>query len=52
MINQEFFILQIFFRADADKLTFLQAIKIINYRMKNKNSDNLKPEEVNIDKIK
>ena len=22
--------------ADADKLTFLQAIKIINYRMKNK----------------
>ena len=29
---------------DHDKLTFLQAIKIISYRMKNKNSDNLKPE--------
>ena len=37
--------------ADADKLTFLQAIKIINYRIKNKKCDNLKPEEVNIDKI-
>ena len=37
--------------ADADKLTFLQAIKIINYRMKNKNSDNSKPEEVNIDSL-
>ena len=34
---------------DHDKLTFLQAIKIINHRMKNKNSDNLKPEEVNTD---
>jgi len=34
---------------DHDKLTFLQAIKIINYRMKNKNSDNLNPEELNID---
>ena len=27
--------------ADADKLSLLQAIKIINYRMKIKNSDNL-----------
>ena len=36
---------------ENDKLTFLQAIKIIDYRMKNKNSD-LKPEEVNIVKIK
>ena len=36
---------------DHEKLTLLQAIKIINYRMKNKNndSDNLKPEEINID---
>ena len=36
---------------DHDKLTFLQAIRIINYRMKNKNSDNLKPEEENIDSL-
>ena len=35
--------------ADHEKLTLLQAIKIINYRMKNKNSDNLKPEDINID---
>ena len=34
---------------DHDKLTLLQAIKIINYRMKNKDSDNLKPEELIID---
>ena len=36
---------------DHEKLTLLQAVKIINYRMKNKNndSDNLKPEEINID---
>ena len=36
---------------DHEKLTLLQAIKIINYRMKYKNndSDNLKPEEINID---
>jgi len=31
---------------DHEKLTLLQAIKIINYRMKNKNSDNLKPEDI------
>ena len=37
--------------ADHEKLTLLQAIKIINYRMKNKNSDNLKPEDINIDKL-
>ena len=36
---------------DHEKLTLLQAIKIINYRMKNKNSDNLKPEDINIDKL-
>ena len=34
---------------DHEKLTLLQAIKIINYRMKNKNSDNLKREDINID---
>ena len=34
---------------DHDKLTLLQAIKIVNYRMKNKDSDNLKPEDINID---
>ena len=36
---------------DHEKLTLLQAIKIINYRMKNKNkdSDNLKPEDLKID---
>ena len=33
---------------DHEKSTLLQAIKIINYRMKNKNndSDNLKPEDI------
>ena len=33
---------------DHEKLTLLQAIKIFNYRMKNKNndSDNLKPEDI------
>ena len=36
---------------DHEKLTLLQAVKIINYRMKNKNSDNLKPEDINIDKL-
>jgi hypothetical protein len=35
--------------ADAEKLTLLQAVKTINYRMKNKNNDNLKPEDRNID---
>jgi hypothetical protein len=34
--------------ADAEKLTLLQAVKIINYRMKHKNNDNLKPEDINI----
>ena len=36
---------------DHEKLTLLQAVKIINYRMKNKNndSDNLKPEDLKID---
>jgi hypothetical protein len=29
----------------------LQAIKIINYRMKNNDSDNLKPEELKIDTL-
>ena len=39
------------FIVDHEKLTLLQAVKIINYRMKNKNndSDNLKPEDINID---
>ena len=39
------------FIEDHEKLSLLQAIKIIDYRMKNKNSDNLKPEEVNIDSL-
>ena len=34
---------------DHEKLTLLQAVKIINYRMRNKNNDNLKPEDLNID---
>ena len=34
---------------DHEKLTLLQAIKIINYRMKNNDSDNLKPEDLKID---
>ena len=34
---------------DHEKLTLLQAVKIINYRMKNKDSDNFKPEELKID---
>ena len=34
---------------DHEKLTLLQAVKIINYRMKNNDSDNLKPEELKID---
>ena len=54
-IDQEFFILYYYclpkWVVDHDKLTFLQAIKIINYRMKNKNSDNLKLEELNIDSL-
>ena len=37
--------------ADAEKLTLLQAVKIINYRTKHKNNDNLKPEDINIDII-
>ena len=36
---------------DHEKLTLLQAIKIINYRMKHKNNDNLKPEDINIDSM-
>ena len=39
------------FIVDHEKLTLLQAVKIINYRMKNKNSDSLKPEDINIDKL-
>ena len=35
--------------ADAEKITLLQEVKIINYRMRNKNNDNLKPEDINID---
>ena len=34
--------------ADPEKLSLLQAVKIINYRIKNKNNDNLKPEDLNI----
>ena len=36
---------------DHEKLTLLQAIKIINYRMKNNDSDNLKPEDLKIDTL-
>ena len=36
---------------DHKKLTLLQAIKIINYRMKNNDSDNLKPEDLKIDTV-
>ena len=40
--------------ANPDTLTFLQAVKIINYRMKNANYDNFKPENIDvlIDKTK
>jgi hypothetical protein len=34
-----------------DKLTLLQAVKIINYRMKNNDSDDFKPEDLKIDKL-
>ena len=34
-----------------EKLTLLQAVKIINFRMKNNDSDNLKPEELKIDTV-
>ncbi len=47
MKHQEFFIIQIIILpewADPENLSFMQAIKIINYRMKNKSSDNMKPE--------
>jgi hypothetical protein len=37
--------------ADSEKSTFLQSIKIIDYRMRNNNSDNMKPETLNIDKL-
>ncbi len=37
---------------DPDQLTFIQAVKIINYRMNrmnmNKNSDDMNPEDLNI----
>ena len=36
---------------DHEKLTLLQAVKIINYRMKNNDSDNLKPEDIKIDTV-
>jgi hypothetical protein len=36
---------------DHEKLTLLQAVKIINYRMKNNDSDNLKPEDLKIDTV-
>ena len=34
--------------ANPDTLTFLQAVKIINYRMKNATYDNFKPENIDI----
>jgi len=37
--------------AVADKLSSLQAIKIIDYKMKNKNCDNLKEINIDIDEI-
>ena len=39
------------FIVDHEKLTLLQAVKIINYRMKNNDSDNLKPDDLKIDKL-
>ena len=39
------------FVVDHEKLTLLQAVKIINYRMKNNDSDNLKPDDLKIDKL-
>ena len=56
MTDQEFFILPIIITIfkwveDHEKLTLLHAIKIINYRMKNRDNDNLKPEDLNIDKL-
>ena len=36
---------------DIEKLTFFQAVKIINYRMKINNSDNFKPENINIKEL-
>ena len=53
--RQEFFItlITIFCQkwADPEKLSFLQAVKIINYRMRNKNSDNMKLEDIKIDTL-
>ena len=37
--------------ADPDKLTLFQAVKIINYRLKHNNSDNMKLETINIDTL-
>ncbi len=37
--------------ADPQTLTFMQAVKIINFRMKHKNSDNMKPNDLNIDTL-
>ena len=36
---------------EPDKLTFMQAVKIINYRLKRNNYDNFKPENINIDEL-
>ena len=36
---------------EVDKLTFMQAVKIINYRLKRNNYDNFKPENINIDEL-
>ncbi len=37
--------------ADAEKITLSQAVKAITFRMRNKNNDNLKPEDLNIDTL-
>ncbi len=52
MKHQEFFTPNYYYLpkwAYAEKLTLLQAVKIINYRIRNKNNANLKPEDINID---
>ena len=36
---------------EPDKITFMQAVKIINYRNKKNNYDNFKPENINIDEL-
>lgn len=36
---------------DPNKMTFFQAVKIIEFRLKNKNSADFRPEDIDIDKL-